>query len=521
MTRPVIDVALCDDEIPEQTRLRGIFESIFARIGFDARITAYNSLSDLRGALLSRPHYVVVDNVFDREDNAGIQFIAREKQSYPDIVFALMTGVTFNVDQLGFRLPNPDLIGTKSHIVEQRYQDYLGERLAQLSRRYPIQGLFVDDQEGTYTLTDQLPNDELQSLVEQVIFESALVRESDILNAQLRPLTGGYSGAAVLELQISGSTRSAKVPTVIKIAPTDWIRSEIAAFSTFVKWQLPHSLRVDIVGTGRTRRWGAIAYAFVLADELETTTATELLRKGSTKVVDRVIGDILRSKTTAWYRLAKERGEELSRKMANSREFDSTKDTRRDDALAASLKRIAEVDGVPFMKTEAGFQFGSTPFPRIRRVIFQREWGATPECYSHGDLNSNNIILNAKSTKLALIDFADSGRTHVFRDFVSFETSIRLEWPDAPNESDYSLVELTEFESRALSGLPDGAPAYLTQIQKVRQAARDLFPSVPSLHYAICLGLNIWKVNAVREWPLVSEKRAIACYRACLLVLQR
>jgi hypothetical protein len=47
MTRPAIDVALCDDEIPEQTRLRGILGNIFERVGFDAKITTYNSLADL------------------------------------------------------------------------------------------------------------------------------------------------------------------------------------------------------------------------------------------------------------------------------------------------------------------------------------------------------------------------------------------------------------------------------------------------------------------------------------------
>jgi hypothetical protein len=521
MTRPAIDVALCDDEIPEQTRLRGILGNIFERAGFDAKITTYNSLADLRAALASRPHYVIVDNVFAGEDNAGVQFITREKQSYPEIVFALMTGATFNVDQLGFRLPNPDLIGTKSHIVEERYQEYLGDRLAQLSRRYPIQGFFVNDAEGKYQLGSRLPNDELQSLVEQVIHEAGLVRESDILSAQLRPLTGGYSGAAVLELQLSGSTRSAKIPTVIKIAPLDWIESEIAAFSTFVKWQLPHSLRVDIVGTGRTKRWGAIAYAFVLAGELDTTTATELLRKGSTRAVDRVISDVLRSKSTAWYRLAKEKGEELSGRIANSREFDSTKDTRRDEALGSALRRIADSEGVAFVKTEAGFQFASTALPRIRRAIFQREWGATPECYSHGDLNSNNIIMNSKATKLALIDFADAGRTHVFRDFISFESSIRLEWPESPDETTTPLLSLSAIEHRALSGDFTDAPPYLAQIRKVRQAANELFPDVPRSHYSICLALNIWKVNAVKEWPLVAQKRAVACYRACLLDLQR
>jgi Ternary complex associated domain 9 len=521
MNRPAIQVALCDDEIPEQTRLRGFLKDIFDRKGFDARITTYNTLADVRAALVSRPHYVIVDNVFTGEDNAGIQFIAKEKQAYPEIIFALMTGATFNVDQLGFRLPNPDLIGTKSHVVERRYQDYLGDRLIHLSRRYPIQSLQVDDPDGKYELGSKLPREELQSLIEQAVFEGGLVHEADQLNAILRPLTGGYSGAAVLELKLVGSSRSTKIPTVVKIAPLDWIEAEMGAFSTYVKWQLPHSLRVDIVGTGRTQNWGAIAYAFVLAGEMDTATATELLRKGHVRAVDRVISDVLRSQTTAWYRPTREPGEELSKRMANSREFYPEKDTHRDDRLEAALKSVAAVEGVTIVRSEIGFQFGPANFPRIRRAIFQREWGPTPECYSHGDLNSNNIIMNSKATKLALIDFADAGRTHVFRDFISFETSIRLEWPVSSDEDAAGLLQLGQIELQALKRNYDEAPAYLQQIRRVRQVANDRFPAVPASHYAICLGLNVWKVNAVKEWPLVAQKRALACYWACLSSLQR
>ncbi len=520
MTRPMVDVALCDDEIPEQKRLRGIVDAIFASAGFQARITSYNSLQDLRIALSARPHYAIVDNVFEGEDNAGIQFIAREKLEYPDIVFALMTGATFNVDQLGIRLPNPDIIGTKSHLVEKRYQEYLGAKLVERSKRYPTQSVFVERPES-FPLGASLKDHELHSLVEQVVFESGLVDAADTLQAHLRPMTGGYSGAAVLELQLSGSSRSTRVPTVVKIAKRDWIATEIAAFTTFVKWQLPHSLRVDIVGTGETRDWGAIAYAFVLAGERATQTATEFLRRGSDKAVDRVVSDILGSKTTAWYRVVNNGGEELSRVLANSKEFDSRKDPRRDDAFGETIRRVAGSEDVPFQKNEAGFQLGSLVFPRVRRTVFQREWGATTECYSHGDLNSNNIILDAKATKVALIDFADAGRTQVFRDFVSFENSIRLEWPVEPAEAALTFAQLLEREDRALSGDFDQAPGYLLQVQKVRNVASELFPTADPRHYAICLALNTWKVNAVMSGPHHAQRRALAAYSACLSSLTR
>ena len=519
MSGPTLNIALCDDEIQEQKRLRGIIESVMSEAGFAVRLTTYNTLDDLGAALPERPHLVFVDNVFLGADNAGVQFIARMKPTYPDVIFVLMTGATFNVDQLGFRLPNPDMIATKSHVVENKYQRYIGECILKLSRRYPMEAASVDA--GNFPLGKNLPARELNSLVEQVVFESGLIVEADQLRAQLRPLTGGYSGAAVLEMKLSGATRAGDIPTAIKIAPRTWVEDEVKAFSSFVKWQLPHSFRVDIVGTGFTKDWGAVGYAYVLAGEQRSSTVTDALRRGSKKAVDRVVTDILKSTSTAWYKSLDGHGQEITEKIANSREFDSQKDPRRDDAFAATLARVANQENVSFKRDINEFTCGALVLPRLRRAIFRKAWGVTEECYSHGDLNSNNIIIDSRYAKLALIDFADSGRTQVFRDFIAFETSIRTEWLATDAERKMSLSELIDAEVEALAA--EGAPRleYLEQIQKVRQAAFARFPAANKKHYAICLALNTWKVNAVREWNLDAERRTVATYAACLTSLQK
>jgi len=519
MSGPTVSIALCDDELQEQKRLRGIVEGIFVDAGFEVRLTTYNTLDELAVALPDRPHFVFVDNVFSAADNAGVQFIAKHKPAYPDVVFILMTGATFNVDQLGFRLPNPDMIATKSHVIEHKYQKYIGECLGKLSRRYPMETASILEPDR-FPLAQNLPVRQLNSLVEQVVFESGLIVEADQLRAQLRPLTGGYSGAAVLEMRLTGVTRAGDIPTAVKIAPRAWIEEEVRAFSSFVKWQLPHSFRVDIVGTGFTKDWGAIGYAYVLAGELESSTVTESLRRGSKKAVDRVVSDIFRSGSTAWYKPLTGANQDLANKLANSREFDSEKDTRRDDALAASLERVAEREGLPFKRDINDFQCGTLSLPRLRRAIFQRAWGPAEECFSHGDLNSNNIIINGRQTKLALIDFADSGRTQVFRDFISFESSIRAEWVTSEAEKGMPLAALVAAETEALREEKSASLEYLKQVQKVRQAAFAKFPGANKKHYWICLALNSWKVNAVRQWTVDAERRTVAVYAACIGALR-
>jgi len=519
---PKLNIVICDDEKSQQDMLAPIVSEIVRKIGFEPVIALYDEIEKLEPHLNTRPHIVIVDNVFGSENNKGVAFIAKEKVRFPDIVFVLLTGNTFNVEQLGFRLPNPDVIATKAHMPNQKYQSYLAQEIFSHLSRYPIAAVSTEESEPYKIGNFEIDTTELQSLVEQSIFEAGLVIEQEVPQARLKRLSGGYSGAIVLELSLTGKTRWSGIPTVVKIAPRDWIDSEINAFQTFVRWQLPHTLRVDIVGKGTTRYFGAVCYAFVLAGEMKSQSTTQALSRQNSRVVKRVLKDLLEAKSTGWYNPIKSESIDLTPYLANRREFDGSKDGIREERFSRSLDIVSKNDGLNFFQLDGGYKIEDITIRSPRRAIFQHEWGQVVECFCHGDLNSNNVMTNSAITRLGLIDFSDSGRNHVFRDFVSFEASVRLEWGLDEDEPAVLFTELLTAE-KGLYDLNSArfgfAPSYIDQVRLIRAAAFKRFSHVPINHYAVLVALHHWKVNAVGDWSIGATRRAMAAMVGSLEVL--
>jgi hypothetical protein len=268
---------------------------------------------------------------------------------------------------------------------------------------------------------------------------------------------------------------------------------------------------------------GVICYAFVLAGEGKTVTAREVLNRGNPKIVDLVLKQVLKQDTNGWYKVVDSTAVDLNQFLADRREFSTTKDDERDKALFDSLTKIAALERVDFFEHDGGYRLGSRTIKSPRRAIFQHQWGPIVECYCHGDLNSNNIIANARLSRLGLIDFADSGRNHVFRDFISFEASIRLEWQLDDDEPAVTLEELCEAELRLFDSLPESVgvfPTYLQQVASVRSEAFKKFPGAPRKHYAALLALHHWRINAVGNWSDGVVRRALMAIAASLSYLE-
>jgi hypothetical protein len=519
---PSIEVVLCDDEKAQHASLRESLSGIFAGAGFAPNFTILDSVETLDQVLKRRPHIVVMDNVFGNEENLGVSSISIAKSQYPELPFILMTGATFSVAQLGIRLPNPDFIITKSHLKSERYQMYLALQMAPLIKRYPVKAI-VTDEASNYTVHNStLEESELRVLIEQIIFSGRLIEERESPQVQLRKLSGGLSGALALEMKIQSKSKTTFLPTVVKIAPKDWIAAELEAFRTFVRWQLPHTLRVDVIGSAETKQFGAICYAFVLANEPRVQSATYFLRKGNSKIVSKIIKDIYQATSRGWYSPILG-SQEISAHLANRREFDAERDPKRDEALVSSARVVAKEDGLQFTPFDGGMRIGTVEIPPIRRAIFLTNWGPLVECFGHGDLNANNIMVNSNVSRLALIDFADSGRNPAFRDFVSLETSVRLEWDIESSNEDPSFEISYEQEARLFEDASAGARigGYLEKVAQIRLVAIETFPNVPFAHYAALLALNLWKVNAVRPPDLKSQRRLLAAIAASLTYLDR
>jgi Phosphotransferase enzyme family len=521
MTTPRVNAVLVDDAPKEKDDLIGVWTDIFRIGGFDVNISYEMDFKRSDRFMASRPHFVLVDNHVMSRENAGVEFIAENKPLFPDVIFILFTGNTFSIDSLANSRPNPDLIVTKTYIVDREYQEYLGSELRRLLSRCTFDELSFDPPIDFTEKT--ISREEIRSIVERCLIDFTATKYGErIIKVQLKQLTDGLSGNSVFRMTVFGSTRYATTPFVLKVGHLNDIRTERDAFRSNVRFQLPHDMRVDAIGYAETAKNAGIAYAFALGNASGVKTANEILKSGDSSIIELVKTKLFQSNTVAWYRLTKEKPR-LKEFFFNQHEYRAEKDSARNEGFNRTLREIANKEGIALRVTPDLISFGTYEFQPIKRTLSRVNDEIALQCHSHGDLNANNIFADAGLTNIAIIDFEYTGENHVFKDFVSFEASIRALVPDPLNRQ--TVGELIEAELRLNSGretvdLFAIDDQLFIQLAKFRSMAFTLFPDASERLYRVAAMLHHWKLLGLPVWAYPQKLRLAASLVATLVKLR-
>jgi len=493
------NVLLVEDDLVRKDRFLELWTAAFESAGVDAKIDYRSSFATIETDLKARPHIAIFDNVFTENglesDNLGVEQIAKYKGTHSDTVFALYSGATFSIDQLGVRQPNPDLLITKTYMASQPYQKFLGESLADRVARMPLDPVVFEKPRERTDLKDKLP--ELQSIVEQCLhgFWNAEIGDDDV-EVRLKSLTGGFSGSRVFELRFFGATRFENIPFVLKFSERRNVRNEAVRYNSFVRLQLPHDMRVDLIGYGEAGDHAGVCYAFAMGQSDHVVALTEKLKAGDLKSVEGVVEHVLTSDRTRWYKPHGE-AKRLDDFFSNAEEYAPSKDAARLEGFRKSLGSVGAADGKFCKVTDDEFQFGAVRTPSIRRILAKRGADPVEVGFVHGDLNANNVFLSGDDGRLAMIDFEYSGEDHVYKDFISLESSIRLDF-QSKRLATMPLERLIADERALLQNcdvaLAADAVEYLAGVQRIRQAAVARLEKPIARSYAIGLGLHSLKL---------------------------
>jgi hypothetical protein len=143
----------------------------------------------------------------------------------------------------------------------------------------------------------------------------------------------------------------------------------------------------------------------------------------------------------------------------------------------------------------------------------------------HGDLHGGNIIYSEERQSVAFIDFQHTGFHYLFKDFISFESSARLEFgtsDDGPD--DEALGDLIEAEYRLIeqgwqrNGSGSG---YVAQIAKIRETAHSNFPEETLATYLLAtISHCLYLVEKSERWAPYKRRRLIAAILAGVRYLQ-
>ncbi len=412
-------------------QLSSKYKEFFSNVGYDSTFTFVDTEKNLRQILSkSNVDIFISDLSFNTEDFAGLLIVRSIKQDYPDIYIIGNSGVDIGYRQVAARLPSFDMFVEKCGLYanDSKYLNVLRNEFLSTFKRNPD---IIISKKSTYLkgINNKIKKRDFESLVSQVLFFNHNSDNTIIpKEAFFTPIcdSGGKSGSFVSKL--FGQNHKGEiitVPAIFKISSKENALREKDNYDAFVKWILPYSCRVDILGFGITKSLGAICYSFIKSDYEDFDSLTKYMIDQNNKIIETAINEVFHPSKRHWYSKHFLSGGRNINERYYSRYFGS-----------GSSKNLASKLFNDSVQTIFGAKINSNYINVLDRDyvhpvdrLFGRPNGFYHTCICHGDLNSNNIIVS-ESGEFIFIDFQETGRGHVFEDFITLESSLRLYYPD-------------------------------------------------------------------------------------------
>lgn len=342
----------------------------------------------------------------------------------------------------------------------------------------------------------------------------------------VKPLSSGKSGTGVLWVQpfyLSGGAPA----KVVKFGDYHEIHVEYDNFKSYVRPYLGGGRSAAIDDLRRTARLGGIIYSHL-------GTASERLEPFSSYYYRSDISDIRSTLDRLFF-------DTCGPWYANAgvlHPYDLTEHYRRrmgftadnlDRALAGNLKSVVTktVHGrrVLHFNTLGGARDFTDPIT----VLDSHHVRSTYECITHGDLHSDNILVDADG-QTWLIDFQGTGPGHILRDVAELDSVVRLQLLAAGDATlderlklEETLCAVEEFEQieRAAEGCAT-SNLHLTKacatVLHLRAIARRLVAQNRESDISeYNIALFYYALNAIRFYSLSGLQRQHALLSASLL----
>lgn len=522
-------VVFIDDDVQEAKSFENVWCSILKKIWPSVDITYHNDFDDIEFIRGKRPHIVLVDNVEvdengEENNNRGLELISKVKPVCADSLFILFTNNSLQISSVANRQPVPDLIVAKSNLPNDDYENEITESIIRLLTRLPIGKVSYSNSETFSHASISINEVELQSLIEQCLFtflRHGLTSEETgrfktnvpydrptIEHVNLSAITGGYSGAVVFNCTLQGDHAPSENTFVLKISDRKSISREIRAYDTFVRLQMPHHLRVDLVGVGQVEENSAIFYGFAFGGPHKVASLTDYIKNEDLRPLHVFLDNIVGRTPMGWYKISEEQKVVIEQYVNNSPEYRPQKEPKLIRNISSNLR--AHLADVPCKLEDEFIEIYGKRYVTARMLLRKFRGKYLHTCICHGDLNSNNIVVLDEKDRVSVIDFERTGVEPISKDFISLETSLVAHWPFQIEQSNLELWlgKWSKFESDYLSGAFEDVPEesnFSDQLMLLRgkfemklRAIDDIadirkeFLLLNALHTFKLLGLEIW-----------------------------
>lgn len=245
---------------------------------------------------------------------------------------------------------------------------------------------------------------------------AGLFRES--AEVDLRPLSGGFSGAAVYRALSRDALGHDEAPTVLKLGPRAALAAERAAFERVEHVLGNHAPAVR--GFVEHGDRAGLRYAYAAMGQGEVQPFKALYEGGASDAeIERVLRTVFESILGPFYRAARYERLPLLAHYGFA--------ARHADGLARQVGALLDVDGdAPTLTLPDGLE-------RPNLVGFYRDVlpalppdadaGFHRVSYVHGDLNGANMLVDGQRN-VWVIDFFHTARAHVLKDLAKLENDL-------------------------------------------------------------------------------------------------
>lgn len=465
---------------------------------------------------LQDPQLVICDLGWDR-DFAGMHLIRNLRKGYPDLFIIGTSRSPHSSEDVDNRHPSFHMFIDKQKFLSG-VGDYMNLAMARFRENFRLETrVRINNLDTIHSeeFQKQPAKRELAALIRQIMFTGHepddLMHPDEVL---LEPMSGGFSGSQVFKMTSRNSTSGIEsVPSVVKVSERDYAQQELDNYHRFVKWGVPYTWRVDLLGYGFTKNYGAIAYSFILSGAKKFEALTDILRRKEDPRANKVIEHLFSPEMRRWY------GDPLIQVQDNLGQRYLNRFFRGAEAKGTSDKAFRAIAQAAFGArfTQSRVEIGRFSFELPLPMLFGRPAGKYQSCICHGDLNSNNVMV-ADNDQIIFIDFQETGRGHVFEDFVTMEASVRL----YHGEESLKGPQLLAAEQDVREG---NDVAGLTGLQRIaadiRRLAHSNFPAEPFENYYYACAVFHLRLLRMKQLTPGQGERVVAALLAAMGDLAR
>lgn len=495
-----LKVAVLDDK-DIVNKLQEYYEKLFEPLKYQCDILLFSDQNKLIDHLCRNvTHIVFCDlSMGDMENLNGLLLIQTIKQNWPQIICAGSTKAPVSYRQTSSKSPSFDFFIDKSKLLsfDEFYYNEISKTIYNLLKTNIY--INVSHKSKLLHLIKSIDDINLQYILGQITFtghpNNDFVKVDEV---ELTPLSGGRSGSDVYRIKaFSSETSVHTVPAVLKISTIEKAKIELENYHRFVKWTLPYTWRVDLLGTGFTKDFGGICYSFILSGIHEFDSFTYYIQQKDDSTISEVINQVFSPQMKTWYSSVLEM--ENINERYSKRYFWGTMNNE-----AANFEKYVQefYNGVI---QSGSVTIDAMKFPTPIEDLFGEPHGKFNSCICHGDLNSNNIIASINK-EFIFIDFQDTGRGHVFEDFITLEASLRMNYPIDDNIEPMMILKNEIILSQNGSISTPNMEVY-NHIARIRALAFENFPMEPKENYFF--GVAAFNFRLLRIADLNDTKKIL------------